>query len=111
MLVEAIALVPPNGILCLLSVTGQAEPLSIDVAAINRRLVLGNGVVFGSVNSSRPHFEQAIDDLQAFEQRWPGLTSRFITRRVPFARYAEAFTSRDGDIKVLVELEDRAQRT
>jgi threonine dehydrogenase-like Zn-dependent dehydrogenase len=100
----AMTLVPPNGILCLLSITGASEPLTLDVAALNQRLVLGNGVIFGSVNSSRPHFEQAISDLAAFEERWPGVTGRLITRRVPFQRYEEAFAEREGDVKVLIEV-------
>jgi threonine dehydrogenase-like Zn-dependent dehydrogenase len=100
----AMTLVEPNSILCLLSITGGSEPLSMDVAALNQRLVLGNGVVFGSVNSSRPHFEQAISHLSDFEERWPGFTSRLITRRVPFDKYKEALVERDGDIKVLIEV-------
>jgi threonine dehydrogenase-like Zn-dependent dehydrogenase len=100
----AMGLVEPNGILCLLSITGGSEPLTVDVAALNQRLVLGNGVVFGSVNSSRPHFEQAIRDLATVEERWPGFTGRLITRRVPFERYEEALAERDGDIKVLIEI-------
>jgi hypothetical protein len=78
--------------------------MAVDVAAINQRLVLGNGVVFGSVKSSRPHFERAMRDLEAFEDRWPGLTSRLITRRVPFVQFREAFTEREGDMKVVIEL-------
>jgi hypothetical protein len=101
-------LVQPNTVLCFLSITGASEPLTLDFAAINRQLVLGNGVVFGSVNSSRRHFERAISDLAAFEERWPGVTGRLITRRVPFERYEEALAERDGDIKVLIEV-SRAQ--
>jgi threonine dehydrogenase-like Zn-dependent dehydrogenase len=100
----AMALVQPNGVLCLLSITGASEPMTLDVAALNQRLVLGNGVIFGSVNSSRAHFERAISDLAAFEERWPGVAGRLITRRVPFERYEEAFAEREGDVKVLIEV-------
>ena len=93
-----------NGVLCLLSITGASEPMTLDVAALNQRLVLGNGVIFGSVNSSRAHFERAISDLAAFEERWPGVAGRLITRRVPFERYEEAFAEREGDVKVLIEV-------
>jgi threonine dehydrogenase-like Zn-dependent dehydrogenase len=40
----AMRIVPPNGVLWLLSVTGKAKRVSLDVAAIYQRLVLGNGV-------------------------------------------------------------------
>jgi threonine dehydrogenase-like Zn-dependent dehydrogenase len=100
----AMTLMQPNSVLCLLSITGGSEPLTIDVAAINQRIVLGNGVIVGSVNSSRHHFEQAISDLAAFEERWPGLAARLITRRVAFERYEDAFAEREGDVKVLIEV-------
>jgi threonine dehydrogenase-like Zn-dependent dehydrogenase len=100
----AMTLVQTNAVLCLLSITGASEPLTLDFAAINRQLVLGNGVVVGSVNSSRPDFERAISNLAAFEERWPRLANHLITRRVPFERYREAFAERAGDIKVLIEV-------
>lgn len=36
------------------------ERASLDVAAINQRLVLGNSVIFGSVNPSSGHFKRTI---------------------------------------------------
>jgi threonine dehydrogenase-like Zn-dependent dehydrogenase len=101
---EAMQIVSPNGVLCLLSVTGKSKRFSLDVAAINQRMVLGNGVIFGSVNSSRTHFERAIRDLQAFDERWPGFAASLITRRVPFRRFAQALEKRPTDIKVLIEV-------
>ena len=101
---EAMQLLDANSVLGLLSITGKSERLELDVADINQRLVLGNAVIFGSVNSSRRHFERAIQDLERFETAFPGLTARLITRRVPFERSREAFEDRPGDIKVLIEI-------
>ncbi|MGQ0540160.1 MAG: glucose 1-dehydrogenase [Gemmatimonadaceae bacterium] len=99
----ALPLLLPNAVLCLLSITGERTEMSVDIAAINQRLVLGNGVVFGSVNSNRRHFEQALSDLIALEERFPGCAAQLITRRVPLERFREAFTEQPGDIKVLVD--------
>jgi glucose 1-dehydrogenase len=100
----AMQIVPPNGVLCLLSVTGKAKRVSLDVAAINQRLVLGNGVVFGSVNSSSVHFKRAISDLVSFNEKWPGFAERLITRRVPFEKFDQALKRRPADIKVVIEV-------
>ena len=105
----AMKIVPPNGVLCLLSVTGKTKRVSIDVAAINQRLVLGNGVVFGSVNSSAVHFKQAIRDLQFFNEKWPGFAERLITRRVPFEKFDQALKQKPGDIKVLIQVSTDAR--
>lgn len=100
----AMQIVPPNGVLCLLSVTGKTKRISLDVAAINQRLVLGNGVVFGSVNSSVVHFKRAIHDLQSFNEKWPGFADRLITRRVPFEKFEQALKQKPADIKVLIQM-------
>jgi glucose 1-dehydrogenase len=101
---EALQIVQPNGVLCLLSVTGGAVREPLDVAALNRRLVLGNGTIFGCVNSNPHHFRLAVADLQRFEDRWPGFCARLISRRVPLARYAEGFAEQPDDIKVVFEV-------
>lgn len=100
----AMQIVPSNGVLCLLSVTGKTKRISLDVAAINQRLVLGNGVVFGSVNSSVVHFKRAIHDLQSFNEKWPGFADRLITRRVPFEKFEQALKQKPADIKVLIQM-------
>jgi threonine dehydrogenase-like Zn-dependent dehydrogenase len=100
----AMQIVPPNGMLCLLSVTGKTKRVSLDVAAINQRLVLGNGVVFGSVNSSPVHFKRAIRDLASFDEKWPGFAERLITRRVPFEKFDQALKQKPADIKVLIQV-------
>ncbi|HZB47085.1 MAG TPA: glucose 1-dehydrogenase [Pyrinomonadaceae bacterium] len=101
---EAMQIVQPNGVLCLLSVTGRAKRFPLDVAAINQRLVLGNGVIFGSVNSSPVHFRRAVRDLQSFDEKWPGFAERLITRRVPFEIFDQALKQRPSDIKVLIQV-------
>lgn len=100
----AMQLVARNGVLCLLSVTGGAKKIPLDVGGINRRLVLGNGLIFGSVNSSRAHFKEAIGHLTAFNRKWPGFAESLITRRVAIEDYAQAFEDKPGDIKVVIEI-------
>jgi hypothetical protein len=66
--------------------------------------VIGNRLVFGTVNASRSDFEAAGRDLRAAEPRWPGWASRLITRRLPFTEAAAALAHTPGNIKTVVEL-------
>ncbi len=59
--------------------------------------------MFGTVNANLRHYEMAADALAHADRGW---LSRLITRRVPLARFAEAFDGRKGDIKVVIEFTD-----
>ncbi|MEJ7811194.1 MAG: glucose 1-dehydrogenase [Gemmatimonadaceae bacterium] len=101
---KAMGIVQPNAVLCLLSVTGGSAREEVDIAAVNKHLVLGNGVIFGSVNSNAGHFREAVQVLDGFEKTWPGFAERLISRRVPLDRFREGLEDRDEDIKVLFEV-------
>lgn len=88
-----------GGLLCLLSVTAP-KTMELDVGALNRRLVLDNNVIFGTVNANRGHYEMAAEALRRADKGWLG---KLITRRVPLDRWSEALEHRSGDIKVVVD--------
>ena len=88
-----------DGIVCLLGVSGNRESTPVAAGRLNDALVLGNRIVFGSVNANRRHFEIAHDALRAADRSW---LSRLVTRRVPFDRATEAFEKRDGDVKTVI---------
>ena len=54
-------------------------------------MVLENDVVFGSVNANRRHYRAAAEALAKADKDW---LARLITRRVPLARWQEAFEQR-----------------
>jgi threonine dehydrogenase-like Zn-dependent dehydrogenase len=90
----------PGGIVCLTGVSSGGRPLRIDGADLNRRIVLQNDVVFGSVNANRRHYDAAAEALARADRR---SLERLITRRVPLERWSEALERRSDDIKVVVE--------
>jgi threonine dehydrogenase-like Zn-dependent dehydrogenase len=90
----------PDGIVCLTGVSSGGRALTIDVAALNRELVLENQVVFGTVNANRRHYEAAADALAKADSEWLG---QLITRRVPIDRWAEALQSQAHDVKTVIE--------
>ncbi len=91
----------PNGIVCLTGVSSTRE-LSVDVGTLNRRLVLENNVVFGSVNANRRHYEAGAQALAAAD---PGWLSRLITRTVPIGEWQDAYHRLPTDVKVVLDFD------
>jgi threonine dehydrogenase-like Zn-dependent dehydrogenase len=99
----AMRILSPGGVCVLSSVTGGERRLEIDVATWNREIVLGNRLVFGTINAGRRHFEAAGRDLEAWEARHPGWLSRLVTRRIPFLDAARALSRPRDDVKTVLE--------
>ena len=97
--VRAVTKTRANGVVCLLGVSGDRPPISIDAGEVNDCLVLGNRIVIGSVNANRSHYEAGHQALLRADRRW---LERLITRRVPFSRATEAFESGRGIKTVIV---------
>lgn len=97
---EVLDRVAPDGVVCLTGVSSGGRQFPFDVGAHNRNMVLQNHVVFGSVNANRRHYASAADALAMADPKW---LERLITRRVPLARWQEAFERRPGDIKVVLD--------
>lgn len=93
----------PNGVCVLSSITPGEERVEMDLAAWNREMVLGNKLVFGTVNAGRRHFEAGVRDMEAAEQRFPGWLSRLITRRLPYTDARRALEKRREDVKTVLE--------
>lgn len=89
------------GVVCLTGVSAAGRRVGVDAGAVNRELVLENDVVVGSVNANLRHYRQAADALAEADLGW---LDRMITRRVPLSAAADAFTSGDDDVKVVITL-------
>ncbi len=100
---EVMAGTTPDTIICLAGVSSGGRKLEIDPGAINRSMVLGNGVVFGSVNANRRHYEAGAEALAKADRDWLG---RLITRRVPMEKWHDALDRREGDVKTVITLRD-----
>ena len=91
-----------DGIACLTGVSSTGSRVRLDLGSINRELVLENGLVFGSVNANRRHYEQGAKALAQADHGW---LTQLITRRVPLADAASVLTHHSGeDVKVVLEL-------
>jgi threonine dehydrogenase-like Zn-dependent dehydrogenase len=101
---DAMEILGRNGVLCLLSVTGgdTVNPEPID--RINQKIVLGNQVVFGSVNASPRHFKQGVKDFVSIDKKWPGVMDRLLTDRIPWTEHKRWFDARGSGIKSTLEI-------
>lgn len=90
----------PSGIVCLAGISSGGHTIRFDLGDVNRRMVLENDVVFGSINANRSHYELAAEALAKADQAW---LSRLITRRVPLADWRHAFSRQPHDIKVIID--------
>ena len=97
---DAMTCTAPGAVVCLTGVSSGGRTIAVDAGAINRELVLGNDVVFGSVNANRAHYAAAADALAKADRDW---LARLITRRVPLDRWKDALERRPDDVKVVVD--------
>lgn len=101
---EAMRAIGPNGVVCLISVTGGQRTVEIDAVRVNRNLVLGNGLVFGTVSSGARDFEAAIGDLGAIQERWPGFLDSLVDRRLTLEEAPAALEEKLPGLKTVVDL-------
>jgi len=97
---QAVACVSPGGIVCLTGV-GSPDAAGEPLAALATRAVLGNLVVFGSVNANRRHYYKAAKALAAADRGW---LEQLITRRVGLDDARAGLQRAPEDIKVIMEV-------
>lgn len=89
-----------SAVACLLGGCHEQKPVPFDLDGFTKGLIGGNGVVFGSVNSNRRHYEAASDALVRADAGW---LERLVSRRVPLERWAEALRREPGDVKTVID--------
>jgi threonine dehydrogenase-like Zn-dependent dehydrogenase len=100
LIVDSMSKLASDGILCLAGVSSRGQTGKLDVGELNRRLVLENCVIFGSVNANRRHWQLAEQALRGGDQDW---LSRLISRREDVATWRQVLERKPDDIKVVVQ--------
>ena len=100
---ELLAGLGVNGVFILTGVPALRAPIEVDAERIMRNVVLNNQVICGTVNAGRPSFEEGVQDLTSFMQRFPDAVRALITDRVSLADAPDAVRSRGG-IKSVVTI-------
>lgn len=99
--ISAMSTTARYGIVCLTGVSPAGRAVHIDAGALNRDIVLENDAVVSSVNANSRHYRLAANALADADIGW---LEDLITTRVPLHRAADAFETRDGDIKVVIDI-------
>jgi threonine dehydrogenase-like Zn-dependent dehydrogenase len=98
---ELMSVLGVNGVLLFTGVPAVGEPIAIEAQQIMRNLVLNNQVICGTVNAGRAAFEEGVQDLVSFMQRFPDAVRALITARVSLDDARDAVLARGG-IKTVV---------
>ena len=102
---EAQNLIATNGVVCYLGIYRRQQDTG-DAGKLFTDLVLGNRVLFGSVNANKSYFERGANDLQAIRQKWNGFLEKIITRRASYEDLEKAYSPEsEEEIKTIVEFE------
>ncbi len=102
---ELISYMSRSSIYVMTGIPREDMVLNIDAAKIFRQMVRFNQVLVGSVNSSRKHFEAAVEAMPAIVGKYPELCKSIITDRYPLRDFAKAFgEKRPEHIKTIVEV-------
>jgi glucose 1-dehydrogenase len=101
---NSMQILAPNGVLCLLSVTGGLNTSQEPIDVINQALVLRNNVVLGSVNANPRHFKMGVDHFVLFEMKYPGVLLKLITNRLPWTDFHSWFSERGSGVKSTLEI-------
>ncbi|MBM2827287.1 MAG: Glucose dehydrogenase [Dehalococcoidia bacterium] len=103
---QAMSILGVNGVLCLTGVSGGNGTMEVPTDDINLQMVLGNKVVFGTVNANLRDFEKGVQHLGEIEGRWPALAERFFTHRYSLSQISEAFEASNSSdsIKVILDV-------
>ncbi|MFQ5857034.1 MAG: glucose 1-dehydrogenase [Anaerolineae bacterium] len=103
---EAAHALAKNGVLILSSVTGGDRKTEVESDRLNLEFVLGNKVMFGTVNAHRGYFETGIADFAKAEATWPGWLSKLLTHPIRglenFEEMFRTLLEAEGEIKVYV---------
>jgi threonine dehydrogenase-like Zn-dependent dehydrogenase len=102
LMADSLALLGRSGILCLLGIDGRDQKVSLEGRVLALDAILGNHVLFGSVNARHEDWVAGVAALDAAGSQWPDALEALVRLRVPLDRYAEAFAVRGGKATLLV---------
>ena len=102
---EAWKLLGPNSVFIFTGVPSLKGPIEVDTDLLMRNIVLKNQIIFGTVNASSEHFDEAIKDIGVFHQRWPGALGALITSRSAPEEAPGVLLGNIGGIKNVVTFE------
>jgi threonine dehydrogenase-like Zn-dependent dehydrogenase len=96
LMADSIGFLRRSGVACLLGIDGREQRVSMDGRTLAVDMILGNRVLFGSVNAQRQDWHTAVEALDAAHRRWPEALDGFVKLRASVDDFAHAFAERGG---------------
>jgi threonine dehydrogenase-like Zn-dependent dehydrogenase len=100
LVLDSLHKVGAGGIVCLTGVGSGGVAGGGAAADMAAEMVLGNKLVFGSVNANRRHWYRASEALKRADRAW---LAKLLTRRVRPEDFAHALERQPDDIKVVLQ--------
>lgn len=104
---EAQGLLNNNGVFCLLGIY-RPSLATQDIGHSYDDIVLGNKIMFGSVNANKRCFLSGIEDFKTIQQRFPGVLKSMFTKTVRPSDYLQAYNPSKDDVKSVIEFQTAA---
>lgn len=101
---KTLEMVTANGVVILNSVTSAAHPVTVNSDALNMRMVMGNMLAVGVVNANRKYFEMGVTAFEDFQERFPGILERMLTRRVALNDFSLDVLKERRGVKTTIEI-------
>ena len=92
-----------NGVFCLSSITGGRNTVPFPINEINLETVLGNKILFGTVNSNKQDYRRGVKRFSQIKAKWSGLLEQLITKRLSIEGFSEGFVFGGSDIKSVIQ--------
>lgn len=93
-----------NGVLILTSVTGGERTAEIPSDKINQQFVLGNKLMFGTVNAGKEHFAAGVKDLALCEAMLPDWLDKMLTHPVNgIENFRQMFDNLNGGAQKMIK--------
>jgi threonine dehydrogenase-like Zn-dependent dehydrogenase len=99
---EVMEVIGINSVMVFTGIPGLKGPINVDADLIMRNMVLKNQIVLGTVNADRSAFENAVRDLESFDQQWPEAIRSLITGQYPPEAFQEVLLGPKNGIKNVI---------
>jgi glucose 1-dehydrogenase len=96
LMADSMGLLRRSGVACLIGIDGREQRVEIDGRTLALEMILGNRVLFGSVNAQRQDWHAAVEALDTAHERWPDALDAFVKLRAPIDEFGAAFAERGG---------------
>jgi glucose 1-dehydrogenase len=103
LMADSLGLLRRGGVACLIGIDGRDQQVTLEGRVLALDTILQNRVLFGSVNSRREDWLDAVAALAEAHARWPEALDGLVKLRVPLDRFADAFAERGGKATLVLD--------